>query len=97
VTEPRGDVRPVRVRVVATGRVQGVWFRDACRERARAEGVAGWVRNRADGAIEAEFEGPKASVDRLVTWFGTGPSRARVDTTEITVVEAVGDQRFRIL
>ena len=91
------SARPVRVRVVATGRVQGVWFRDACRERARAEGVAGWVRNRNDGAVEAEFEGRQASVDRLVAWFGTGPPRARVDATEMTVVPANGDQRFRIL
>ena len=45
----------VRVRVVITGRVQGVFFRDACREHARAEGLAGWVRNRGDGAVEAEF------------------------------------------
>ena len=97
MTEPRGEVRPVRVRVVATGRVQGVWFRDACRERARAEGVAGWVRNRGDGAVEAEFEGPQASVDRLVAWFGAGPSRARVDATEVTVVPANGDRRFRIV
>jgi acylphosphatase len=55
------------------------------------------VRNRGDGAVEAEFEGPKASVDRLVAWFRTGPARARVDAVETTVVPAIGDQRFRIL
>jgi acylphosphatase len=97
VTGSPVPLHSTRVRVVATGRVQGVWFRDACRERARAEGVAGWVRNRSDGAVEAEFEGPKPSVDRLVAWFGTGPPRARVDATETTVVPALGDQRFRIL
>ena len=97
MTEPPDPLRSIRVRVVATGRVQGVWFRDACRERALAEGVAGWVRNRGDGAVEAEFEGPKPSVDRLVAWFGTGPPQARVDATETTVVQANGDQRFRIL
>ncbi len=97
MSEPPVPARPIRVRVVATGRVQGVWFRDACRERARAEGVVGWVRNRSDGAVEAEFEGPKTSVDRVVAWFGTGPPRARVDATETTVVQAIGDQRFRIL
>ena len=97
MTGPPVPLRSIRVRIVATGRVQGVWFRDACRERARAEGVAGWVRNRSDGAVEAEFEGPKPSVDRLVAWFGTGPPRARVDATETTVIPALGDQRFRIL
>jgi acylphosphatase len=97
LTEPSVPQARVRVRVVATGRVQGVWFRDACRERARAEGVSGWVRNRGDGAVEAEFEGPQSSVDRLVAWFGTGPPRARVDSTEVTVVPPNGDRRFRIL
>ena len=59
----------VRVRVVVTGIVQGVWFRDSCREQARALHVGGYVRNRGDGAVEAEFEGPPAAVardDRLV-------------------------------
>ncbi|HEV7526696.1 MAG TPA: acylphosphatase [Acidimicrobiia bacterium] len=86
----------VRVRVVVTGRVQGVFFRDSCREQARAVGVGGWVRNRGDGAVEAEFEGPPAAVDRLVQWCRTGPGRARVDAVETTVVPPVGDQRFRI-
>ena len=87
----------VRVRVVATGRVQGVWFRDSCRERAREERLAGWVRNRGDGAVEAEIEGPAAAVDRLVGWFRTGPPRARVDSVEVSAVPAVGDRRFRVL
>jgi acylphosphatase len=87
----------VRARVVANGRVQGVWFRDSCRERARAEGLGGWVRNRGDGAVEAEFEGPRAAVDRLVDWCRTGPPRARVDAVEVTMVPTSGDQRFRIL
>ena len=97
MTEPSVGAVPIRVRVVATGRVQGVWFRDSCREQARAEHVGGWVRNRGDGAVEAEFEGPEASVDRLIAWFRTGPPRARVDAVETTVVPAIGDRRFRIL
>jgi acylphosphatase len=97
VTEPSAPTRPVRVRVVATGRVQGVWFRDACRERAREEHVAGWVRNRGDGAVEAEFEGPAAAVERLVAWFRTGPPRARVDAVATSTVPTTGDPRFRIV
>jgi acylphosphatase len=88
VTEP-----PVRVNVVATGLVQGVWFRHACRETAREEGLGGWVRNRADGAVEAELEGPAAAVDRLVAWFRTGPPQARVESVDVTVVPTTGDQR----
>lgn len=96
LTEPVG-MPSVRVRVVVTGRVQGVFFRDACRDRARAEGVGGWVRNRSDGTVEAEFEGPRAAVDRLVTWCRSGPARARVDALEQETVPPIGDQRFRIL
>jgi acylphosphatase len=88
---------PVRVRVVVTGRVQGVFFRDSCRERARTEGVGGWVKNRADGSVEAEFEGSRPAIDRLIAWCRTGPARARVDAVEHTEIPVIGDQRFRIL
>ena len=87
---------PVRVLVVATGVVQGVWFRHACREAAREEGIGGWVRNRADGAVEAELEGAAAAVDRVVAWFRTGPPQAEVESVNVTVVPTTGDQRFRI-
>jgi acylphosphatase len=85
-----------RVRVVVRGRVQGVWFRDSCRERARAEHVGGWVRNRGDGAVEAEFEGPPAAVDRLVAWCREGPPRARVDDVTVDTIPVTGDTRFAV-
>ena len=87
---------PVRVRVVVTGRVQGVFFRDSCRDRAQSERVAGWVRNRMDGAVEAEFEGPSAAVDRMIEWCRTGPPRARVEAVDVTRVEAAGERSFRV-
>jgi acylphosphatase len=87
----------VRVRVVVTGRVQGVFFRDSCRDRARAEGVGGWIRNRSDGAVEAEFEGSPDAVDRMVSWCRSGPPRARVDALEVSTESTLGDQRFRVL
>ena len=89
-------VEVTRVRVVVTGRVQGVWFRDSCRTEARANGVAGWVRNRADGAVEAEFEGPPAAVERMVAWCHDGPPRARVDDVDVAGVEPVGARGFRV-
>ena len=52
----------VRARVVVRGLVQGVWYRDSCARVARDEGVAGWVRNRSDGTVEAVFEGPIEAV-----------------------------------
>lgn len=75
----------VRKRVVVSGLVQGVFFRDSCRREAAAAQVAGWVRNRPDGTVEAVFEGPAERVDRLVDWARRGPSRAIV--SQITVSE----------
>ncbi len=81
----------VRRRVVVRGRVQGVFFRDSARERADAHGVAGWVRNRSDGAVEAVLEGPADAVDRVVRFFQTGPPRAQVDSVEVQAEDARQD------
>lgn len=86
----------VRRHVVVTGRVQGVWFRESCRREAEVLGAAGWVRNRADGTVEAVFEGPPAVVDRLVAWCGDGPPRARVDAVTVTLEEPAGEQGFAV-
>jgi acylphosphatase len=86
----------IRVRVVVTGRVQGVWFRDTCRDMAKVCGVHGHVRNRADRAVEAEFEGPPAAVERMIAWCRTGPARARVDDVHVDPLAPVGDVSFRI-
>ena len=85
-----------RVHVVVTGRVQGVWYRDSCRKRARTEQVAGWVRNRADGAVEAEFEGPPDAVDRIVAWCHEGPRRARVERVDVEPLSPTGETLFRV-
>lgn len=84
----------VRRRVVLQGRVQGVWFRESTRRRAEELGVSGWVRNREDGAVEAELEGAAREVEALVTWLGRGPSQARVDAVEIEELSAVGERGF---
>jgi acylphosphatase len=73
----------IRRRVTVRGRVQGVFFRDSARERARAHGVAGWIRNRADGAVEAVLEGPREGVERVIRFFETGPPRASVESLEV--------------
>jgi acylphosphatase len=75
----------VRKRVVVSGLVQGVFFRDTCRRQAATAGVAGWVRNRPDGTVEAVFEGPADRVERMVDWARRGPSRAIV--SDITIRE----------
>jgi acylphosphatase len=71
-----------RRRVVVRGRVQGVFFRDSVRERAQADGVAGWVANRDDGAVEAVFEGEEVAVRGLVEFCREGPDRAEVRDVE---------------
>lgn len=68
----------IRRRVVAHGRVQGVFFRDSCRREASARRVSGWVTNREDGAVEAVFEGEPTAVQALIEWTSQGPPRARV-------------------
>lgn len=69
--------------VIARGRVQGVYFRGATAEQARAHGVDGWVRNLPDGGVEAVFEGPGEAVEALVAWCRQGPRFARVDSLEV--------------
>ena len=73
----------VRVRVVITGRVQGVWFRVETKTAAEARGVNGWVRNEPDGSVAGVFEGLKPNVDRLLEWCRQGPPRARVDDVQL--------------
>lgn len=66
------------------GLVQGVFFRDSCRQEAQRRDVAGWVENAADGTVRAEFEGPDDAVDALVAWCRRGPSRAHVERVDVT-------------
>lgn len=73
----------VRRRVVVHGRVQGVYFRGATQAEARAAGLAGFVRNRPDGTVEAVFEGPAERVAELVAFCERGPPAARVERTEV--------------
>jgi acylphosphatase len=76
------DEATVRKRIVAHGRVQGVFFRDSVRRRAQARGVSGWVRNCADGTVEAAFEGPASAVDELIRFAGAGPPGAEVESLD---------------
>ena len=82
--------------MVVRGRVQGVFFRDSCARRATGAGLAGWVRNRADGTVEAWFEGPPGDVEALVRWCRRGPDRARVSGMEVIEDSPAGLESFRI-
>ena len=86
-----------RRRVVVHGRVQGVWFRDSMRREAGRLGVAGWVKNRADGTVEAALEGTADAVDALTRWCERGPPGARVLRVETREEPAEGLADFRIV
>ena len=87
----------VRVRIVVTGIVQGVWFRDSCREQARAVHVGGYVRNRPDGAVEAEAVGGEARLRQFVEALRAGPRFARVEATAAQWFESADAPRgFRV-
>ncbi|WP_234443774.1 acylphosphatase [Streptomyces sp. NRRL B-24484] len=86
----------IRRRVMVAGVVQGVFFRDSCRQQAVAAGVAGWVRNLPDGRVEAVFEGGPAEVERLVEWCGRGPSRAVVEDRRVSEEPPEGLTGFEV-
>jgi acylphosphatase len=86
----------VRKRVVVSGRVQGVFFRDSCRSRAETSGVSGWVRNVDDGTVEACFEGESKAVDELVAWCRSGPDAAHVDDVDVIEEEPRDERGFNV-
>jgi acylphosphatase len=86
----------VRARVRVEGHVQGVFFRGETRDRARARGLAGWVRNDSDGSLEAVFEGGRDAVESLVRWCRQGPRGARVDDVRVAWEDPRGEQGFGI-
>jgi acylphosphatase len=86
-----------RVHLLITGRVQGVYFRHHTMEKAVELGLKGWVRNRADGKVEAVFEGAHAQVNEMIHWCQTGPAHANVTNVQEVWEEPVGENGpFRI-
>ncbi|MGP8302848.1 acylphosphatase [Streptomyces inhibens] len=86
----------IRRRVVVSGQVHGVFFRDTCRRRAGEHKVAGWVRNLPDGTVEAVFEGDPASVQKLVDWAHEGPPMATVGSVSVREEEPEGLSGFEV-
>jgi acylphosphatase len=87
---------PVARRVRVHGSVQGVFFRDTTRRRAESRGVAGWVRNCADGTVEALFEGDPDAVESMVSFAREGPRGAQVEHVDVQDMEAEGLGGFEI-
>ena len=83
-------------RVTVTGLVQGVFFRAWTREQGERLGVAGWVRNCADGSVEAQVEGEQEAVEGMIAAMQQGPAGARVDALESEAVAPIGAHSFEV-
>jgi acylphosphatase len=73
-----------RVRLTASGLVQGVFFRASVRDEARRHGVTGWVSNAPDGTVEAEIQGDADAVEAMIAFCRQGPGHARVERLDVT-------------
>ena len=80
-----------RAHIFVSGRVQGVFFRQNARKKARELGISGWVKNLPDGRVEAVFEGPKEKVEEMIKWARQGSIIARVDEVEVFWEEHKGE------
>jgi acylphosphatase len=84
------------VRVIISGRVQGVFFRASCARLAEDLGISGWVRNVPQGRLEAVFQGPDAAVDEMLAWCRHGPPDARVDGLDVQAEAPIQGTGFRV-
>ena len=80
-----------RAHVLISGRVQGVFFRACTREEAQRLGLCGWVRNLADGRVEAVFEGEEKPVAQMIAWCHAGPAYALFRNVEVSMEEYTGE------
>lgn len=80
-----------RLRVLISGRVQGVFFRASTKSKAEELGLAGWVRNLSDGRVEAVFEGPKATVEEALAWCRQGPPGSLVNSVDASWHKPTGE------
>jgi acylphosphatase len=83
-------------KVVVSGHVQGVFFRDRTRREAARLGVTGWVRNCRDGTVEAHLEGTADAVAELVRWCREGPRHATVRELQVSEAEPQGTAGFEV-
>ena len=77
-----------------SGRVQGVGFRFALQREALAHSLAGWVRNRRDGTVEAVLQGEAAAVEAVQAWAKRGPAASRVDRVELQAAQGEFDRPY---
>jgi len=83
--------------IIVKGKVQGVFYRASAREKADEFGLYGWVKNRADGAVEIWVEGEEQIVLEMTEWCWQGPARARVVTVDVKAVDPAGFLDFKVI
>jgi len=91
------DKESISVRLLVTGKVQGVYFRFNIQQVAMKNSVVGWVRNLPDGNVEALLEGNKEDVNQVVRWSKIGPENARVDEVEMDYGQYTGEYKDFII
>ncbi len=89
--------KTVRVHVWISGRVQGVGYRLSTLSEARQRNLHGWVKNLADGRVEAVFEGTSKNIEEIIKWCHHGPTTAIPTTVEVEFEEAEGIEGFEIV
>lgn len=90
VKKQSSDSRFVHVHIYITGKVQGVYFRQNMKQVA-GKSVQGWVRNRADGSVEAVIEGRQSEINKIIEWSYKGPKTAIVENVDIKNENYTGD------
>lgn len=86
----------VHAKVIARGRVQGVFYRDTIRRSAVARGVNGSAVNLADGSVECHFEGSQEAAEAMIEVAHQGPPGADVTALEVEWLAPTGASRFRV-
>ncbi|NJD52672.1 MAG: acylphosphatase [Candidatus Methanoperedens sp.] len=86
-----------RAHVFISGKVQGVFFRSSTKDMANKLGLYGWVRNLADGRVEAVFEGEKDAIEKMLEWCREGPQYAKVTGIEVIREQFKGDSKEFLL
>lgn len=84
----------IRIHVLVSGKVQGVFFRDNALKKARKENLTGWVRNLNNGKVEIEAEGDRESLERFVQFLWKGPVNAQVENVSSKEIPLKEDDAF---
>jgi acylphosphatase len=87
----------IRRRLLVSGEVQGVFYRDTCRSVAGRAGVAGSAANLPDGRVEVVLEGDEDAVEKVIDWCRSGTGGSRVEAVEVMEEDPQGETTFRVL